>query len=358
MAVSAVVVVAGCSAPAATSSASAHPSPTARPETPLVAVLDGYFGTVPNSVRLVDLGGRTVARLPLSDTDEAVGAGGRRVLVGGAGRLRSLGADGAVQDLGAVPFDGSGGLIRGLVVDPTGSRWLWSTVDQGNDGVADSRLWLGSAGTPPRQLAESVQPGRDLEPLAWTDGGAVVGDDVLGIGGYILFRRGFGPTSLLDTAAGTLRSLTEEQCAFNDLAADGTVTCVVGGHEGPPGEGPVSLRIQPPHGPATVVPMPAAARQAGAALVRPGGGTLAFAWSPATADGAEQIEMDLVATAGGAPRPFGPAGLIPRAWLPDGRLVAVRGDGVLGGAPGTWLVAQDGSATRLDASSTVVGVLG
>jgi hypothetical protein len=93
-------------------------------------------------------------------------------------------------------------------------------------------------------------------------------------------------------------------------------------------------------------------------LFRPDGHALTLAMSPALGEGSEQIETDLVDPATGARRAFGPSGLMPVAWLPDGRLLAVRLPGVSGGAAGTYVVSADGSsAVLLSPASTVVGVL-
>jgi hypothetical protein len=201
--------------------------------------------------------------------------------------------------------------------------------------------------------------GTALQPVAWSPAGPVVAEEPLGIGGYVLFRRTFGAAGLLDMATQAVRPLADADCAFSDMASDGTVACVLGGREGPSHwSGPVTLRLLRPGGrPPLDVPLPASVAQAGAAFFSPDGTSLSLAMSPALGEGQEQIETDLVDVATGTRHPFGPAGLIPAGWLPDGHLLAVRLPGVAGGDVGTYAVDRDGKATMVCAMPTVVGML-
>jgi hypothetical protein len=193
--------------------------------------------------------------------------------------------------------------------------------------------------------------------VAWTAGGAVIGDEPVGIGGYILFRRTFGPTSLLDLASGALRPLTGEGCAFSDLAADGAVACIVDGREGPNTGGPVRLRIQPPAGPPVEVRLPASEQQAGAALFAPDSPWVTLASSPATADSSEPVTDVLVDRRDGSVHPLPASGLIPVAWLPGDHILADRPSGIEGGDPGTWMIVPAAGATRLSTATTALGML-
>ena len=199
--------------------------------------------------------------------------------------------------------------------------------------------------------------GTALQPVAWTAGGPVLSEEPLGIGGYVLFRRTFGAATRLDLSTRTLQPLTGSDCAFSDLAADGSLACVVDGREGPHGAGPVTLHVVR-HGlrPLDIV-LPASVQQAGAAFFSPSGDVLSLGTSPALGEGQEQVETDLVNLATGARHALGPAGVMPAGWLPDGRLVATRLPGVAGGAAGTYLVARDGTTTVVSTAWTVVGVL-
>ena len=353
--------VAGCGGTPRTPGPASQVARTA-PPAPLAVVLDGPFGTVPNWVRLVGLDGVEAARLPLPDNAEAVAAGGHRVLVAGGGHL--LGADltaglpAALGTVASLPADGPDELVRGLVLSPDGTRWLYASVVQHGDGTLTSRIHLGGIGRSDRVVVERTAEGRAVQPVAWTAGGAVVGDEPVGIGGYILFRRTFGPTSLLDLDSGALQPLTPESCAFSDLAADGSVACVVDGREGPNSGGPVRLRIQPRSGPAVEVALPAAVQQAGAAYFSPVDSSVTLASSPATGATDEAVTDMLVDRRDGSVHVLPVSGLIPVAWLPGGRILAHRPSGVGGGDPGTWMIDPTAGATRLSTGTEAVGEAG
>lgn len=338
------------------SPATAAASPTGQLAQPLVAVLDHPFGAAPNTLRLLRTDGVEVAELPVDPDAEAITAAGPRLLVAGSGRITTVERDGSSGVLPSLPGDPGVDLVRGLVANPAGAAWLWSSVAQSDSG-ARSRLYLGGPSVPSALLLDRTEVGRALQPVAWTAGGAVVSDEPLGIGGYVLFRRTFGATSVLDLGTHALVPLTDAGCAFSDLGADGTVACVSDGREGPHGDGPVSLHLlRTGHAP-VVVALPASVQQAGLALFRPSGGVVTLAMSPALGEGQEKIETDLVDVASGARKVFGPDGIMPAAWLPDGRLLAVRLPGVEGGDAGTYVVSSDGSAVLISPASTVVGVL-
>ncbi|MDB5066328.1 MAG: hypothetical protein JWM18_2762 [Chloroflexi bacterium] len=360
-ALAACVLAAGCGQQHGHDPGPAGPVSRAAQAAPLVAVLDAPFGSVPNTLRLVGLDGVEVARLPLPDDAEAVAVSGHRVLVAGAGRLLGATVGGAVptalSTVDSLPADGPDALVRGLVVSPDGGSWLFASVVQHGDGTITSRIHRGGGGEPDRVLLEHTDAGRALQPVAWTAGGAVIGDEPVGIGGYVLFRRTFGPTSLLDTRSGALQPLTGEDCAFSDLAADGAVACIVDGREGPNSGGPVRLRIQPRSGAAVEVRLPAEDQQAGAALFSPDGLWVTLAGSPATAAASEPVTDLLIDRRDGSIHPLPASGLIPVAWLPGDHILADRPTGIDGGDPGTWTVIPTTGASRVSTAPVALGVL-
>jgi hypothetical protein len=360
-ALAACVLAAGCGQHGHDPGPAGPVSRAAQAPPPLVAVLDSPFGSVPNSLRLVGLDGVEAARLPLPDDAEAVAVSGRRVLVAGAGRLlgTTVGASvpAALAPVETLPADGPDALVRGLVISPDGRSWLFASVIQHGDGTITSRIHRGGAGEPDRVLVEHTAVGRALQPVAWTAGGAVVGDEPVGIGGYVLFRRTFGPTSLLDAGSGVLHPLTGEDCAFSDLAADGSVACIVDGREGANGGGPVRLRIQPRSGTPVEVRLPPEDQQAGAALFSPDGAWVTLAGSPATAAENEPVTDLLVDRRDGSIHPLPASGLIPVAWLPGDRILADRPTGIDGGDPGTWILIPTAGASRLSTAPVALGPL-
>jgi len=334
----------------------ASPTATAPAPLPLVAVLDRPFGAAPNTLRLLRAdGGGEVAHIAVDPDAEAVTTSGSLVLVAGSGELRAYGTDGRAAAPMAIP-ESSESLVRGLVGDPTGTRWLFASVTEVS-GTAASRIYATGPGAAATQVLSSDAQGSALQPLVWTAGGPVVSDEPLGIGGYVLFRRTFGSAGLLDLASRTVRPLTDTACAFSDMAADGSIACVLNGREAVNQGGAVTLRISHPGKAPVDVALPAPVQQAGAALFSPDGAWLTLASSPALGEGNEQVTMEVVDAATGAHHVFGAAGLMPVAWLPDGRLVAVRLPGVAGGDAGTYVLDAGGNATLLSTASSVVGVL-
>jgi hypothetical protein len=349
--------VVACAPPHGGGVSTAAPAVTPVAHAPLIAVLDHPFGATPNTLRLLRPDGVEVARAGVDPEAEAVAAAGSRVLLAGAGHLMAVGRDGGLTVLPPLPGDAASDLVRGLVADPAGIRWMWASVAQSPAGTTSRVYSARSAAPSPTLLLQRDGSGTALQPVAWTAGGPVLAEEPLGIGGYVLFRRTFGAAELLDVSTRTLRPLGAPRCAFSDLAADGSLACVVDGREGPHGSGPVRLVVQRPGRTALDLALPASVQQAGAAFFRPGGGELSLATSPARGEGQEQVETSLVDLATGARRAFGPAGIMPAGWLPDGRLLAVRLPGVAGGQPGTYVVASDGTSTLVSSASTVVGVL-
>ncbi|HXA30536.1 MAG TPA: hypothetical protein VN193_17520 [Candidatus Angelobacter sp.] len=345
----------GTPQPTGRAAQSPSPSPTT-PNLPLLAVLDHPFGAAPNTLRLLRAdGGGEVAHIALDPDAEAVATSGVLVLVAGAGHIRAYGSDGGLVTTLTVP-DGPNALVRGLTGDDSSTRWFWATVTQNGDSAV-SRIYTAGPGIPPTMVMSSTAPGRAQQPLDWTPGGPVVSDEPLGIGGYVLFRRTFGSTGLLDMSSRTVHPLTDASCAYSDMALDGSVACVLNGREAPNSGGPVTLRVTRTGAPPLEIPLGSSVQQAGAALFSPDGKLLTLASSPALGEGAEQITMELVDPASGARHAFGAAGLMPVDWLPDGRLVTVRLPGVEGGDAGTYVLDSSGTATLICTASTVMGVL-
>ena len=353
------LALAAC-APPLGSGGVATPTPAATatppPRASLIAVLDHPFGAVPNTLRFLRPDGAQVAADNVDADAEAMAVAGSQVLVAGAGRIWSIDSHGVEAPLPTLPGNPDTDLVRGLVASPDGQRWMWASVAQSDNG-ADSRIYMGTAAAPSTLLVERHSVGTALQPVAWTAAGPVLSEEPLGIGGYVLFRRTFGAASLLDLSTRTLRPLTGSDCAFSDMVADGSFTCVVDGREGPHSAGPVTLHVER-HGRAPLnVALPAPVQQAGAAFFSPAGDVVSLGTSPALGEGQEQVETDLVDVATGARQAIGPPGVMPAGWLPDGRLVAMRLPGVAGGVPGTYVVARDGTVSTVSAAWTVVGVL-
>lgn len=336
--------------PLSTPSIAARPTPDARA---LVALLDHPFGAVPNTLRLVRSDGVTVASTLLPDATDAVAMAGRRVLIATAGVIEALDDTGAVGEVERLAAADPTDLVRGIIASPDGATWLWTVLHRDGAGNLRSRVYLGAAQADPRLVLEHTDPDHALTPLVWSPAGPVVAEDEVGIGGYILFRHAFGAADRVDLKAGALVPVAPADCALSDLAADGTVACVTGGHEGPHGAGPVTLRLlgPQPHD----VPLSADIAQAGAALFSPDGRRVTLASSPAVGGDAEQIATEALDLTTLARIKIG-AGLVPAGWLDTSTIVAVRQQGFAGGDPGTYLLHLDGMSSLLSTSTYVVGL--
>lgn len=333
----------------------ATPSPTPPAATGVVAVLDSPMGSVGNTVRVLRPDGGAVATALLPEDTEALALAGDRLLIAGGGRLRSLETGGLIRDLGDLG-DTPDALVRGLVASPDGRRWSWAAVVQDQSGTVHDTLRIAGDGVAPRTVLDRTETGTALQPVAWTGDGLVVADEPLGIGGYVLFRREFGPTSLLDPATGTLAPLLGDDCAYSDSTTSGTLACVSGGHEGPHGDGPVSLHLVPRSGGSLTVSLPGDVAQAGAALFSPDGSRVTLASSPALATDTEVIRCTVLDARSGQTLSACADGLIPAGWLGPDSFAAFRTPSTAGGDPGTYVVRADGTATRIAAGSSVVAV--
>jgi len=329
-------------------------SPTPRPAAGVVAVLDAPLGALGNTVRVLREDGGLVSAAPLPDGSEAVALAGTRVLVAGSGRLWGLDAGAVLRDLGGLG-DEPDTLTRGLVASPDGHHWMWASVSQDDSGTVHDTLRVAGDGMPPHALLTRTETGAALQPVAWTGAGVVVADEPLGIGGYVIFRREFGPTSLLDPVTATLRPLLGDDCAYSDTGPTGSTACVVDGHEGPHGDGPVTLHLISAGGGSLTRSLPGDIAQAGAAWFSPDGGRVTLASSPALATDSEVVHCMVLDTATARTAAGCPDGLIPAGWLAADSFAAFRTPSTGGGDPGTYVVHGDGTATRLTSGSQVVG---
>jgi hypothetical protein len=323
-------------------------APTSPVKHALVAITDD------TAVHLVDLHGHEVAQTALSG-GQAVGAGGDFAAFVNGTSLKALHADGTVTTLGSLPDYQS----TPVVVSKDGRQWLWATMTFAGSTVSSSIL-LSSAGQPNRTVAEhsGATDRRALYPFRWTPAGPVYSSGPVGIGGYLLFQTGYAPSWLVDPGTAQPTPLLDGKCAVADVGADGTVACFDGAAV------PIAVVITRPDGTTvrTSLPRPPFV-QYGAASFRPEGApaTLVVAGSPAVGGPQEQYEIDWVDVATGARRQWAQAGLRPGdgswAWLPDGSLIAYRPSNAGGGDPGVYLLAPNGTATKVFGSGRPVGLV-
>lgn len=331
------------------------PSPTAAVASGVVAVLDSPLGSLGNTVRLLRGDGTLLSAGALPDDTEALALAGSRLLIAGGDRLHSLEAGGVAHDLGDLG-DGADTLVRGLVASPDGHRWAWASVVQDQSGTVHDGIRVGGDGITAHTVLDRTEVGTALQPVAWTGAGLVVADEPLGIGGYVLFRREFGPTSLLDPLTGTLTPLLGDDCAYSDTTGAGTLACIAGGHEGPHGSEPVSLHLIPRSGGSLTVSLPGDVAQAGAAWFSPDRRRVTLASSPALATDSEVVRCTVLDALTAQTVAACPDGLIPAGWLSPDSFAAFRTPSTAGGQSGTFVVHSDGTATPIAGGYSVVGI--
>jgi len=322
-------------------------TPTPLPKRALVAIADD------TALHLVDLRGQEVAKTALSGGQPVGAAGDFAAFVDGTS-LKALHADGTITTLGSLP----GYLSSSVAVSPDGRQWLWATTTI--TSPISSTVLLSSAGRPDRTVAQhsGATDHRALYPFRWTPAGPVYSSGPSGIGGYILFRMAYSPSWLVDPNTAQPAQLLGGKCAAADVAVDSTVACFDATAV------PVALVITRPDGTTVRTPLPGPQfAQYGAASFRPGASpiTIVVAGSPAIGGPQEQYEVDVVDVATGARRRWVQSGLRPGdgswAWLPDGSLIAYRPSNAGGGDPGVFVLAPDGSTTRVFGSGWPVGVI-
>jgi hypothetical protein len=363
------VVLSGCSGqarsvshsgatrpPASAAPAGTTTSPASRMGTLIAIAEDAATNEDPRLLRLVRLDGTEVAHISLPQSSQVAGVGGGMATFVVDGELRALRPSGAVETLGRL--DGYAG--GPVTLSPDGRHWMWSAYTSTGSTVT-SRILMGSRGATGRMVAQqtaTAEP-RVLMPYRWTAAGAMYQSSAMGLGGYILFGPGAtGSSWRFDPDTGAVTDLLGASCPIADLASDGKMACLQNAR------GSSTLEVLWPTGHVVEVALPRPAfTQSGAVSFNPAAGstTVVIGGATAAGPGQEQYEMDLFDYWSRSLRRLGAAGLRPAdgpwAWLPNGSLVAYRPARALGGAPGIYLVAADGSARKVFPSGTPVGVI-
>jgi hypothetical protein len=340
--------------PVPASTQASAPAAAANSSRPLIAVVDDR---TPSTLRLIALDGREVAHTAIPSSASFSGVGGGMATFVADGQLKGLRPGGSVVTLGSLQgFDGTS-----VTVSPDGQQWLWATTSI-NGSQVTSKLMLGSKSDPGRTVADltaGTEP-RVLRPYRWEAAGPVYQSSATGLGGYSLFNGTTGPSWRLDPQNGHSTSILDgTTCTIADLSSDGTIACFRHGDT-------AALEVLSPGGHVVEMPLARPAfNQHGALSFKPGSEATTLVLGGATAVGAdgakEQYQTYLVDARMRTLKPFGPAGLRPGdgswAWLSDGSLIAYRPAGAAGGDSGTYLLSAGGSAKKIFASGTPVGVI-
>jgi RNA polymerase sigma factor (sigma-70 family) len=326
--------------------------------------------TQPTTIRLVHPDGSEVNTLTLKPGLSVIGAAGQRVFVlEPGGVLRAVDLDGNVSDLGHLS-----GPVTSFIVDPSGTRWVWGSVDLSTP-VHDSTVYSAGIGLAPKVIDHLIDQTWFLRALAWTPLGPVVVHFPTGIGGRVA---GVSPTDyvaqadLLDPDRGVVKTLTgtisqpglASTCRFTDLATDGTVACV-GQAVGPGGQ--LALKLTSTSGHVRTILL-ATYGDAGEAYFSPDGalatlvGVSGSAFDPNATSPQIFYETNVVDTTNGSIKSLGIPGMTPAmgrdSWLPDGALVLWRAKGDPSGEPGTFVVNVNiGKVLKISSTGRPIGLL-
>ena len=247
--------------------------------------------------------------------------------------------DGSSDDIGSgMPTNTAPGQtdvpVR-AIVSPDGNQWIWAKmISTSPQGTVHSQIWLSGVGQTPRVVADATETAHALEPRSWNLGNPLISHSAIGVGGYLLFDDySFGVVDQLDLASGKQTPVGPADASVVEVARNGAAgyiqnhMLIVNG----PGLRGLSFNL-PTSG------------LAGGVLFDPASSHLVFATSPALGPQGEQIETDIIDLNTGARAKYGPPGISPKGWTPDGRLIAVRPQGAAGGPAGTFLISISGSA--------------
>jgi hypothetical protein len=309
----------------------------------------------PQTIHWVTASGTELGAQLLPSNEAIVGAGGNHVLIYRAdGHVLDLHLDGTTDDVGSgMPKStapGPASVPVRTLVSPDGTQWIWGQIVSQSGNSVTSTITLGGIGIGPRIVVQAVEDNHALEPYRWTLANPLISHGAIGVGGYILFNPTYGAVDLLDLVSGHQTAVETPPAEGVDLAANGAKAYI----ENPPNGATPSVTVNGPGLRGLSAALPAKG-QAGSLMFDGGSNHLVFATSPGAGPPHEHFETDIIDLNSGARTKFGPADLRPAMWLPDGRLVEFRTSGDGDGVPGTYLVALDGSATKVSPYDTVVG---
>jgi len=275
-------------------------------------------------------------RLPFdANLGGTVTVGGDRVFFSNGAELRSVGSSGSATDHGSLEgvvahpstFPGQ---VQGLVVSPDGRSWVWGVTRPLAKHAIRSLIYLGGVGRSPKVIFQETSDDgtSQVAPVLWLAAGVVLVKFPLGLGGLIVFPDTYwGDSRLLDPRTLRLKVLTKstEGCPLNDVAQDGSWTCVGGVGQGGPTYPPTAGRVQlhGADGSSRVLTVNEPLTEMGNAIVNGTGASahLAVGLFTGVDDAtfsAKTIVFDLAT--GGSHR-VGATWDVPAAWLPDGSLV-------------------------------------
>ena len=331
-------------------------SPASTQKASLIVVSDKPAGPDESSssinLRLVRPDGSQAQQLTVKQGAAVLAARGERIFIKEGSALKALHKDGTVETLG----DLGASNILAFVASPDGNRWMWGTEE------STSQVHIAGTGMNPRVVAESNDPRTSVEPFSWTPVAPFVAHATTGLGDRV-FTPAAGPVEKLDPATFTLQPIAHtDQCAFSDMARDGTVACVRRLTDPNP---PPRLMLMSPDGKTQTIKLnPSNFPEEGDAYFSQDGRLVTIAGSTGYGNhsGPDHNVTDLVTAKDGSIRRLAD-GLRPssdlnwQTWLDDGSLVLWRPEGAAGGPAGVFVVSPAGSAKQISKGGFAVGLI-
>lgn len=282
-----------------------------------------------------------------------------KVIVLNGTTLEALSRNGTVKKLGQLAAKPDWVGVGTVAVNPELSQWLYAI----HDDASTAKIHLGTE-TSDRVVATLPSPNGNAyyQPFTWNASGVYMVRQGVGLGGAGPFLEYDFPLAKFDLTSGRVTDVSP-QCIVHGMLDDGTMVCgqpstggqieiraasgqshliQLGTGGGPSNDLYVSVAVSPDH-------------------------TRLIAGRNGSKDPVINYQMAIADLTSSSARAFGPLDYLPRAWLPDGRVVAEHTCSYAGwgGGPcnakldGTYLFSADGAIHslffKLAAGASVVG---
>jgi len=292
-----------------------------------------------------------LARLDATDTGSARGyydgiAGGQVIVLSG-NTLQALNRSGTVTNLGQLAVTPEWVGVGTVAVNPQLSQWLYATRD--NASTATIHL-----GTPTSDRVIATLPSPDgnayYQPFAWNASGAYMVREPIGIGGAGPFLEYHFPLAKFDVTTDRVTDVSP-QCSVQQVLDDGTMIC------GRPDVGG-KIEVRSPSGHSNLIQLASGGGGSADAYISVSVSpdhTRLVAGRNGSKDPVINYQMAIANVTSSSAQAFGPLDFVPRAFLPDGRVIAEHRCALVdwGGGPcdasldGTYFFSRDGTTHTL-----------
>jgi len=323
---------------------------------PHIALLAGHIKAGQwsyDTIKLYTLNRELTSSTALPVADPVMTVGGDQVFYVLNGHLRSVRASGTACDYGRLPGANTSpsnvnGRVTGLVASTDGRRWAWNVEDWHADGSISTTIYIAGVGRAPRVLLRETSPpsAYEIVPIKWTTSGIVLAYMGVGRGGLVFFQDSYwSETKIIDPDSGSLRGLTttKERCALNDLASDGSWTCVTASTSSSAVTS-WTVIVHKPDGTEESIQVSPPAEQVGNGILS--GSRLAVGVYEGFQNNSYYKLRTVLYDGTGAPTLLSD-GVVPAGWLPNGALVVWDADFSNPASQGSFLIGQGGNLLRV-----------